>query len=91
MIFGSKTNADKNSLLEKSKGIVSFITDGINQINTVNEEIEIFNRNLTEEIVNLEAQTKAKTKEREELRITQEQNAVIRTNLQATLGEKPKK
>jgi hypothetical protein len=80
----------KNTLREKSKGIVSFISDGINQINTVEEEIETFNRNLTDDIVNLEIQAKACYKEREELRIVQVENAVIRENLQAILGESPK-
>jgi hypothetical protein len=80
----------KNTLTEKSKGIVSFISDGINQINTVEEEIETFNRNLTDDIVNLEIQAKACYKEREELRIVQVENAVIRENLQAILGESPK-
>jgi len=91
MIFENKKKTDKDSLIKKSKEIVSFITEGINQINTVEKEIETFNRGLTDEIVNLEKLAKAKAKEREELRITQEQNAVIRTNLQAILGEKPKK
>ena len=83
MIFENKKKTDKDSLIKKSKEIVSFITEGINQINTVEKEIETFNRGLTDEIVNLEKLAKAKAKEREELRITQEQNAAIRINLQA--------
>lgn len=85
MLFKNKKTT-KEDLVKKSEGIASFITETINKFNETDEEIEQFNRELTDEIVSLEEQTKMKYSEREELRVLQENNLKVKSNLEGILG-----